>query len=1106
MKRIFAFVFAVLTLTILWSCTQQEQEVPVSSVTLSQPTAEMIIGETLMLKATISPTNATDKQITWASSKQSVASVDQSGKVEALTEGVSIITAVAGGKTGSCMITVSKGYIAVESIELDNQELTLVEGDEFSLKATVKPDDATEKTVTWSSSDSKVVTVDDSGKVKAIKEGEAVITAKAGEKSAECKVTVSAKKIDVTMVMLSKTSLSMIVGEEFTLTATIVPENATVKTIQWSTSDPRIATVDEGKIKAIKEGNAKIVAYVDGKTAECDVTVDFIPVQSITFDKTSLSLYEGEDYTITATISPENATYQDITWMTNDPKIATVENGKVFAVKKGTATIKAEANGKSVVCQIEVLSSIAEISLDKNELSMIVGDTETLTAIITPADATLREKITWATSDDKIATVDENGKVKAIKEGSAKISAMVEGKKAECLVTVDYIHVSSIDISQTEATLYIGDAVTLTATLNPNNVTYNTIEWVSSNNDVVTVSPTGKVTAVGKGTATVSAKSDGKEAKCSFTVLVPLANLSFNQNSLTLFKGATSTLSIIKNPSDATLKGEIIWNSSNTAVATVTEQGLVSAVNKGTANITASVDGCTAICSVSVLESVSGISLNKSSATINKGESITLTYSVIPIGATLQGEVSWVSSDSSVATVDNQGNVKAVGAGTADITVSLEGYNATCHITVVIPVSSVSLDKTSLELIKGESETLTATVNPSDATDKTVTWKSSNSSVASVQNGVITANMTGQAKITATAGGKSATCTVSVTTPVTSITLDRSSISLEEEQSTTLIATVSPSDADDKTVSWSSSNPDAATVNPNGKVYAVKEGQAVITATAGSLSASCSVTVSKKIIPVTSVSLDKTTLALIKGETATLTATVSPSDATDKDVTWTSSDETIASVDQTGKVTALAGGSVTIKAAAGEKYATCSVTITVPVSSVSLDQTSLALNKGESATLTATVNPYDATDKSVSWSTSNSSVATVANGVVKAVGGGTATITVNASGKKATCAVNVTVPVSSISLNMASVKLKQNETIQLLATVGPGDATDKTVTWSSSDTTVATVDATGKVKALKEGTSIITATAGAKSATCLITVSNTTSGGGHEGTGEEEWD
>ena len=1228
----------------------------------------MIIGETVQLTATVTPSNATDKEITWSSSKQSVATVSTTGLVSAVAEGVSTITAAAGGKTGSCTITVSKGFIAVESIEIDNLELALVEGDEFTLKATVKPDDATDKTVTWSSSDSKIATVDDTGKVKAIKEGEANITAAAGEKTADCKLTVSAKKIDVTMVMLNKSFLSMIVGEEQTLVATIVPENATVQTVQWSTSDPGVATVEEGVVKAVKEGSAKIVAYVDGKTAECNVTVNYIPVESITLDKPTLTLYEGEDYALTATIAPENATYQDITWTSNDPKIATVEDGKVVAVKKGTATIKAEANGKSALCQVEVLSSIAEISLDKTEISLIVGDTETLTAIITPADATLREKITWGTSDENVATVDETGKVKAVKEGTATVWAQVEGKRAECRVSVDYVHVSSIDISQTEATLYIGEAITLSATLHPSNVTYNKIEWFSSNTDVITVSEVGRVTAVGKGTATVSAKSDGKEVKCTFTVLVPLASLSFDQSSLTLFNGATATLSVIKNPADATLRGEVTWNTSNSSVATVNNEGLVTAINKGSANITASVDGCTATCPVSVLASVTGISLNKTSATLNKGESLQLSYSVTPTGATLQGQVSWVSSAPSVASVDNQGNVKAVGAGTADITVTLEGFTATCKITVVIPVSSVSLNKTSIELVKGNSETLVATINPSDATDKTiswkssnsnvatvdnngkvlaknggtatitvtasgktatcavtvtvpvtaislnqssitvaqgntydliatitpsdatnktitwtstkeniatvnqngrvtavsggeaviraaigdvyaectvvvtvpvssvslnkselamvkgetytltatvnpdnatdktVTWKSSNSSVATVENGTVTAKMSGVATITASSGGKSATCSVTVTTPVTSVSLDRSYVSLEEEQTTTLVATVSPNDADNKTVTWISSDASVAKVNSYGLVTALKEGQAIITASAGTLSASCTVNVSKKIIPVTSVTLSKTSLSMIKGEATTLTATVKPDDATDKSVSWSSSDATIASVDQNGKVTALAGGSVTIRAAAGEKYATCAVNITVPVSSVSLDQSTLSLIKGESATLTATVNPSDATNKTVSWSTSNSSVATVINGVVKAIGGGSATITVNASGKTAICAVTVTVPVSSISLDKSSVKLKQSETVQLSATVGPNDATDKTVTWTSSDMTIATVDASGLVKAIKEGTVVITAKAGTKTATCNVSVSNTTSGGGHEGTGSEIWD
>ena len=763
MKRIIGIIFTCfMALAVFHACASKEQVIQVTAVSINQPSAQMIIGETLKLTATVSPSDASEKNISWSSSQKSVASVSEEGLVTALEEGTTTITAASGGKSGSCVVTVSKGFVAVESVVLDYKELPMVEGDVFTLTATIKPDDATDAVVTWSSSDIEIATVD-AGKVTAIREGEAVIQAKAGEKTAECKVTVSAKKIDVSAVQLNKSELSLIIGEEFTLTATIVPEDATVRTVEWSTSDADVATVEDGKVVAIKEGTATIKAEADGKTAECAVTVNYIHVQSITLDKPSATLYEGEEFTLNATITPEDATYSDITWTSNNPETAKVEGGKVVAIKKGTATIKAEADGKSALCQVEVLSSIAEISLSKSQLSMIIGDTETLEAIITPEDATLREEITWSSTDQNVATVDNNGKVTAIKEGTAIISATVEGKKAECKVTVDYIHVSSIGISQANATFYIGESLTLTAELKPSNVTYNTIEWVSSDNNVVTVSENGRVTAVGKGEATVTAKSDGKEATCHFTVLVPLTGLSFDQSSMELFNGASATLTVIKSPSDATLRGEIVWKSSDTSVATINADGLVTAIAKGSAKITASVDGCTAECAVSVLASVTGISISQASATINKGSSIQLSYTVLPAGATIQGQVSWASSNTSVATVDSQGKVKAVGAGTADITVSLEGFTATCKVTVTVPVSSITLNQGPLKLKQNETAQLVATVGPEDANDKTVTWSSSDTSIATVDStGLVKALKEGTAVISAKAGDKTATCSLTV--------------------------------------------------------------------------------------------------------------------------------------------------------------------------------------------------------------------------------------------------------------------------------------------------------------------------------------------------------
>ncbi len=333
----------------------------------------------------------------------------------------------------------------------------------------------------------------------------------------------------------------------------------------------------------------------------------------------------------------------------------------------------------------------------------------------------------------------------------------------------------------------------------------------------------------------------------------------------------------------------------------------------------------------------------------------------------------------------------------------------------VVAVSSVSLDKTSVSLNVGESVTLAATVKPDNATNKTVSWSSSNASVASVDaSGKVSAVAEGTATITAKAGDKTATCSVTVTKKVVaveSVTLDKSSLELNEGETATLTATVKPDNASDKTVTWSSSKTSVATVDANGKVTAVAEGTATITAKAGDKTATCSVTVKKNTVAVESVTLDKSSLELTEGETATLTATVKPDNATNKTVTWTSSSSSIATVDQNGKITAVSEGTATITAKAGDKTASCTVTVkkkVVAVESVTLDKSSLELTEGETATLTASVKPDNATNKTVTWSSSNQSVATVdQNGTVTAVAEGNTTITAKAGDKTATCTVTV---------------------------------------------------------------------------------------------------
>ena len=250
--------------------------------------------------------------------------------------------------------------------------------------------------------------------------------------------------------------------------------------------------------------------------------------------------------------------------------------------------------------------------------------------------------------------------------------------------------------------------------------------------------------------------------------------------------------------------------------------------------------------------------------------------------------------------------------------------------------------------------------------------------------------------------------------------------------------------------------------------------------------------------PVTNIEISPSTLSLFVGAKEQISAAATPSNSTNKDIAWFSSDCNVATVNNEGIVTAIAVGNVTItcvaKDGSGVK-ATCAVTVKQPVTSITLSSSSLTLTKGATQKLSATVSPTTASNNSVIWSSSNTTVATVsADGLVTAVAAGSATITCTAkdgSGVKATCAVTVKQPVTGISLSSSSITLTEGATQKLTATVSPTTASNKSVTWSSSNTKVATVSADGLVTAVAAGSATITCTAkdgsGAK-ATCAVTV------------------
>jgi uncharacterized protein YjdB len=328
---------------------------------------------------------------------------------------------------------------------------------------------------------------------------------------------------------------------------------------------------------------------------------------------------------------------------------------------------------------------------------------------------------------------------------------------------------------------------------------------------------------------------------------------------------------------------------------------------------------------------------------------------------------------------------------------------------------------------------------------------------------------------------------------VTGIVLDRSVITMEVNQTAALLATISPSTATNKAITWSSSNSSIVGVNTNGTISAKSEGVAVVTAKAadGGFAASCVVEVKR--ISVTGIILDKTNVNLDAGRAMVLTPSIVPQNATNKSLIWSSSNSSIASVDSNGLIIGKSQGTalITVKTADGGYTAVCTVmvsgtSVNVPVTGVSLSKTNVSLEVGNVIILESTVTPSAASNKQVVWQTSNAGIASVdENGIVTAKQAGVALITVRTveSGYTASCLVTVvnrnenTLPVSGVKLDKNILEISSGQGGKLTATVLPENATNKSVIWASSDSSVVAIDAAGNIKALKEGIAVITVTA-----------------------------
>ena len=577
-------------------------------------------------------------------------------------------------------------------------------------------------------------------------------------------------------------------------------------------------------------------------------------VETINLGGSEFYVEVGGTMAINAVLIPETAKDAVLTWTSDTPEVATVENGVVTALTEGKTTIVVRAeSGVTASCVVYVTPVVTGISLPA-ALTVYVGGSTVLTPKFTPEGAASTDLV-WSSADESIATVSQDGVVTGVNGGKTTVTVTCKEYSATCQVKVREAAIG-VELDITEADLKVGvDELQLTAIVEPANSIDYDLDWTTSDEAVAVVSDKGLVTPVGPGEATITVTVDkAHQATCVVRVTQPAEGVFLNKTELKIQLGTSETLEATVQPATTNVK-DLQWTSSNPEVASVDANGQVSALALGTADITVTtVDGGhTAVCKVTVIQSVTGVTLDAETATLRVGEqTLQLTATVHPSDASDKSLV-WTSSNAEVASVSETGLVTPLASGEALITVTTVdgGFSATCAVTVVQPVLSVTLNETSININPDMTFELVAQINPYNADNKELEWKSSDESVVTVdQNGVVTGVETGvgrEATITVTSkdSGVSATCVVRVTKDVVGVELDCQYKRIEAGKEFQLTAIITPSDATNTNVLWTSSDSEVASVDATGKVTARSAGTAVITVTTeqNSYTATCKVVV-----------------------------------------------------------------------------------------------------------------------------------------------------------------------------------------------------------------------------------------------------------------------
>ena len=680
--------------------------------------------------------------------KESYVNIAKDGTITALKEGSSIsVHYYVEGQKKFVFVTILKiqKSMKLKDININKTDIKLKHGQTDKLTVTYNPTNTTDsKDLIWTSSNPNVATVSNNGTITGIGNGTTVITVKCGSITKQCNVEVREAYFVNKWLNVDTSTLPPVVlpGQKYSAEL----DNGQFAEVELNANNRNVIISATGLIGDMpgfttltaydeRYGNLTYIAFVNDTAMLSDGTYKFAG------DLNGNGAFDSEDVILLTTIINNNN-------LSQDDKILCDINGDGQYNNLDIEALKTIVNENKISIGKEIPINDIEVTMDKTTIDN--KERYILKTKVWPTNTTMDKNITYTSATPDVATVDANGTITVLKAGNAIfIVKSVNGVYRDCMVTytedditnkktteptpeepspVDpsapEVPITSISLSPTNSTLQKDQTVKITVTINPTNTTQSKIvTWMTSDCSVATVNESGVVTGIGNGTATITAKtSNGKTAVCNITVnaptdpttpdtpvtptTVPITNVMINPSNKIIKKNESFRITATVNPTNTTENKTITWTTSDSTVATVDQSGLVTGKQNGTAIITAKAsNGKTAICSITVnaptdpttpdtpvtptVIPITSIAVSPANTTIQKGKTARITATINPTNTTQSKVITWTTSNSTVATVDQSGLITAKQNGTAIITArTSNGKTATCRVTVYTPTST----------------------------------------------------------------------------------------------------------------------------------------------------------------------------------------------------------------------------------------------------------------------------------------------------------------------------------------------------------------------------------------------------------------------------------